>query len=363
MTKIAVILGDGVEGKGGTEKATGYFTTYLRSINFTEFDVRVMKTRVGESNIVRHLTTPLTLAYLFFHFLFNRYALAHVNIGPKGSTFRKIGVCLILVVLRVPYIVHLHGSGYDTYYRKAPGVLQYFIRFMFLHALYSVVLGDLWRDFAVADLGVKPEKIRIVYNGVPDHGVSSYRTQDIIRITSMGLVGTRKGMDVLLQALSMLPKQIEWRCTIGGNGEIDRYKQIARELGIGERIEFAGWVDEAKVYAMLHEADIFVLASRYENQPLTILEAMAAGLPVISTLIGAIPEQVIDGVSGILIEPGDAKALLEALLRLIEAPQTRQAMGQAGRLRYEENFSAKAFSENILSVYREALAKIDTARS
>lgn len=363
MPKIAIILGDGIEGKGGTEKATGYLTQYLQSINFTGFELTVLKTRIGDSSIARHLTTPFVIVSLSLRFLFDRYDLAHVNIGPKGSTFRKICVCMILLLLRIPYIVHLHGSGYDTYYRNSPAVLQYFIRFMFLHARLAIVLGRPWHEFVISSLGVAPANVRIVYNGVPDHGTSRYATQNGVKITSLGLVGTRKGTDVLLQALALLPKEIAWKCTIGGNGEITRYEQVSAELGIEDRVEFVGWVGEARVTSLLHETDIFVLASRYENQPLTILEAMASGIPVVSTRIGAIPEQVVDGASGILVEAGDVQALHDALMRLINDPRMRASMGQAGRRRYEESFSVKAFAENIVAVYRRALADTLTDRS
>jgi glycosyltransferase involved in cell wall biosynthesis len=356
LVKIGIILGDGIEGQGGTEKATGYLTQYLQSINFSEFELQVMRTRVGATNFIRHLTTPFVIAGFFFRFLFRRYDLAHVNVGPKGSTYRKIGVCMILVSLGIPYLVHLHGSGYDAYYRSAPPLLQYLIRFTFVRAKLVVVLGELWRQFAVSDLGVAEANVRIVYNGVPDHGVSSYTTRNAIKITSLGLVGTRKGTDVLLQALALLPTRIAWRCIIGGNGKLSFYAQMSSELGIQDRVEFLGWIDGARVVSLLHETDIFVLASRFENQPLTILEAMAAGVPVISTRIGAIPEQIRDGISGILVEPGDAEALRDALMHLIENQEERIAMGRAGRKRYQESFSVRAFADNMVAVYREALA-------
>jgi glycosyltransferase involved in cell wall biosynthesis len=265
---------------------------------------------------------------------------------------------MILALLRIPYVVHLHGSGYDTYYRDAPQILKFFIRFLFVHAELAVVLGEHWYQFLVSSLRVPSKRVRIVYNGVPDHGVMKYTTKGHILITSIGLVGTRKGTDVLLDALARLPKQVAWKCIIAGNGEVRHYKQISAKLGIEDRVEFLGWVNEQQVTALLHRTDVFVLPSRYENQPLTILEAMAAGLPVISTRIGAIPEQVRDGVSGILVDPGDVRALRDALLRLIEDPRTRADMGRVGRQRYEECFSAKTFAEGIIAVYREVLATI-----
>ena len=159
-------------------------------------------------------------------------------------------------------------------------------------------------------------------------------------------------MDVLLKALSMLDAHTpNWRVTIAGGGDLAPYLDQAREGGIAGKVTFAGWLSEPEIGALMATADIFVLPSRAENQPIAILEAMARGLPVVSTTIGAIPEQVEDGVSGLLVPPGEPEALAGALARLVSRPAEREAMGAAGHALYRRRFSIEACTGAFLEAY------------
>jgi glycosyltransferase involved in cell wall biosynthesis len=117
-------------------------------------------------------------------------------------------------------------------------------------------------------------------------------------------------------------------------------------------VEFAGVVSGEAKRRVLAEADVFVLPTRYppEGQPFAILEAMAAGLPVVSTPRGAIPDMVEDGVTGLLLPEGDEAALAEALRRLVASPAERSAMGEAGRSRYESMFTEEATTRRLVTV-------------
>jgi glycosyltransferase involved in cell wall biosynthesis len=139
---------------------------------------------------------------------------------------------------------------------------------------------------------------------------------------------------------------------IGGNGEIEKYRSLADAAGLGRRIDFLGWVDEADVDQWLNRASLFVLPSRAENQPVAILEAMARGLPVIATSIGAIPEQVLDGETGLLVPPGDSESLRAAIQTLLTSPDERTSMGVAARQRYEECFSIGRCARSLQMIYR-----------
>jgi glycosyltransferase involved in cell wall biosynthesis len=176
----------------------------------------------------------------------------------------------------------------------------------------------------------------------------------------MGLVGERKGTDVLIEALSGLPDVLDWRAVIGGDGEVEKYRRVADAAGLCGKINFLGWVDEGQVDLWLNRAALFVLPSRAENQPVAILEAMARSLPVIATSIGAIPEQVVDGETGLLVPPSDARRLQAALEKLLIAPGQRAAMGAAARRRYEEHFSIARCANVLRCLYRSlADAKSD----
>jgi glycosyltransferase involved in cell wall biosynthesis len=354
--KVAILLGDGVEGRGGTEKMTKYFMSFLAQ-NAADCRIEVLRTRCGAGAVAKHLTTPLVLFCLFLKFRTQNYDLAHVNVGPKGSTIRKVILGFILRATKTPYIVHLHGSGYDSYFRDVHPVIQRLVAGLFQGATKVVVLGAFWKDFVQSAIRVEESRAVIVSNGVPDIRRERAIATDPLVISSLGVVGTRKGMDVLIQSLAALPPEISWRCIIGGNGEVGKYAALAADLGIDRKIEFTGWVDEKTVAEILNNTDIFVLASRFENQPLTILEAMAAGVPVISTRIGAIPEQIEDGVSGILTEAGDVAGLTTALTILISDGALRISMSQAARASYERNFSLSAYTRRMLEVYRAAVGE------
>jgi glycosyltransferase involved in cell wall biosynthesis len=106
---------------------------------------------------------------------------------------------------------------------------------------------------------------------------------------------------------------------------------------------------------LLKQTDIFVLPSLFEAQPLSILEAMAAGCPVVSTWHGAIPETVIDGETGILVEKEDAKELSRALKKLIAEPKLREKMGLMGRKRYQKYYTKERHIENMIDVFKKTL--------
>jgi glycosyltransferase involved in cell wall biosynthesis len=128
---------------------------------------------------------------------------------------------------------------------------------------------------------------------------------------------------------------------------------LARHLGLETRCEFLGARDD--VPALLAQSHVFVLASNYEGFPISTLEGMRAGLPVVASDVGGVKEAIVEGESGFLFPKGDAEALRQKLRPLIQDPALRQRMGQAARLRYEERFSLEGMLTRVEEVYREVL--------
>jgi glycosyltransferase involved in cell wall biosynthesis len=123
------------------------------------------------------------------------------------------------------------------------------------------------------------------------------------------------------------------KLTIGGNGEINRLKQAIKFQQIESMVNFVGWVSGEQKQRLLAESDVYLLPSYSEGLPMSILEAMNAGLPVLSTPVGGIPEIVIDGLNGYLVKPGDEEALYDRLMRFVNQPDLVATMGAAsGRI-------------------------------
>ena len=147
-------------------------------------------------------------------------------------------------------------------------------------------------------------------------------------------------------------RELDWEAVIAGNGTVETARERAAALGLADRVEIPGWVDAATVSSLLATADIFVLPSHNEGLPVAILEAMGAGLPVVATPVGAIPELVIANENGILVPPGSASALAGALAALIRNPELRIRLGNSARHRVERHFRLEGTAERFVTLYR-----------
>ncbi|WP_228715148.1 glycosyltransferase family 4 protein [Marinobacter salsuginis] len=203
------------------------------------------------------------------------------------------------------------------------------------------------------------EKLVTVHNGVPDLDSRSLsedegEAKELVRLIMVARFEEPKDQKLLLEALSEL-SHLPWVMEFVGDGpKLESMKELTVELGLGDKVYFLG--SQGNVAANLRRADLFVLISRWEGLPLTILEAMRAGLPVVASNVGGVSEAVIDGETGLLV-PRDGKGDLErTLCRLVTNPQERLEMGLAGRSRYDSEFTFEAMRQKTLMVYRDVLS-------
>ncbi len=216
------------------------------------------------------------------------------------------------------------------------------------------------------------DRCRVVYNGIEIPPASETEDRNRARLAlglgaeeiAVGTVGhfaPLKGYEDLLRAIPPIKEKVPAaRFLITGGALYPAYRdyrrrleELARELGVAEHIVFTGErEDPGEILAAL---DIFVLPSRSEGFGRANLEAMAAGLPVVSTRVGGIPEVVIDGETGILVPPNRPESLAEAITALAKDPARRKRLGTAGRKRAAD-FSLPKMADGVAAVYREILS-------
>lgn len=203
------------------------------------------------------------------------------------------------------------------------------------------------RDLVQA-FGVQSELIQVVLPGTAAPPVSFQKNQtafletstssaqptSALRLLSVGSIVPRKGFDVLLAALQPL-SAFDWTLTIAGDDTRDeqapaQLKRDVARFGFESRVRVLGAVDEERLEALYQQADLFVLASRFEGYGMAYAEALARGLPVIGTTGGAIPETVPSD-AGLLVEPGHVESLTDALRRLIQDAELRDRLAQGAR--------------------------------
>ncbi len=221
---------------------------------------------------------------------------------------------------------------------------------------------------ACVQLGVPAEQVRVISNSV-DTALYAPPTQPAALpieqpfaqreplVLFAGSLIARKGADTLLFAMARLLAALpSYRLVLVGEGpEADTLALLAAKLGIGDAVEWAGFLPQAEVARWMQRARLFVLPSNEEGQGVVLLEAMASGTPVVASHVGGIPEVVVAG-TGSLTPPGDAAALAAQMLVLLSDPLLWEARSQAGRRHVETNYSAAAIGSCYSTLYQEVLA-------
>lgn len=217
------------------------------------------------------------------------------------------------------------------------------------------------RGFAIEKRIAEPEKLVVVHNGVQDVKAELRAMPDRmpVRICSVARFDSPKDHPTLLKALALL-KHHAWQLDLVGDGPREcAIRDLVRELDLTGRVKFHGYLPDPA--DLLAQAQIFVLASRSEAFPRSILEAMRAGLPVVASDVGGVREAVTDGLNGRLVEPGCPQALASALCELLESANSRLSMGAAARSAYEQRFRLGTMAGLTLQVYTAVQDR--TARS
>ncbi|MDW8340896.1 MAG: glycosyltransferase family 4 protein [Geminicoccaceae bacterium] len=288
-----------------------------------------------------------------------RVDLLHLNVAGRGSTVRKVLLSLWAELLGLPTIVHLHDFDYPADYARRPRWQKRLVRRMFARARLCLVLGARDRAFLADELGVPPERLVVRPNAVPDPGPPPDRGArgGPVRLLFLGHLSARKGVPELLAALARPALATRsWRLTLAGGGEVARFRAEAARLGLAERCRFTGWVGQDEAFALLREADVLLLPSHAEGQAMALLEAMAHGLAVLATAVGAHAETVAQEETALLVPPGDVGALEAALVRLLDEPELRARLGAAARRRWREAFAIDSYARELAFLYHRALA-------
>lgn len=237
-------------------------------------------------------------------------------------------------------------------------------RWLWRQADAGIAISEAIRRFAIAYEGVSPQKIHTIHYGLDPasvHAPPDARTrlrQELGLPADAPLVGSvcrlieQKGLDNALDGFAQVVAEFPAaHYAIAGDGPLrGALEAQAARLGVADRVHFLGWrADAPAIFAAL---DVLLAPSRWEGFGLVFLEAMALGVPVISTRVSAIPEVIADGETGWLVPPDDPAAIAGALRAALADPDERCRRGEAGRARLESQFTVDAMVERTLAVYR-----------
>lgn len=282
--------------------------------------------------------------------------LVHIHFASYGSTLRKLVMARIASGAGHVVILHAHGGGFSDFLARMPRVMQRWIRHALQAADQLLVLSSQWQRFYIDECGVAPEKVTILRNPVRiPASIPARAGRETVRLLYLGRMSESKGTFDVLRALQGLPSELlsRLRLTLAGDGAVAAIKAAASQFN--DAVTVHDWVDEATRNALLAEADMFVLPSYQEGIPMSVLEAMAWGLPVITTPVGGIPDVVSHDQEGLLVQPGDIAGLGAAIAALLTDEPRRLAMGARGRTRAKA-FDLRDYGSRLADIYDQALA-------
>uniref|UniRef100_E6QMG1 Glycosyl transferase group 1 n=1 Tax=mine drainage metagenome TaxID=410659 RepID=E6QMG1_9ZZZZ len=271
---------------------------------------------------------PLRLAYLAEALLLGRWMRGkgltrfHVHFGGPVSS---VGL-LTALAWRIPWSITFHGPG------EFHAEDQCWLRPKLLSARHVFAISEFTRSQLLRIAPESEPKVSVIRLGVRSSLLAEARTEDTsqtgpLKIVCTGRLVPAKGQRVLLRAFAALPEHPRFRLTFIGDGPDRKHlEQLGRELGIEDRIEWLGALNHDATLRCVAGARIFVLASFAEGLPVALMEAMALGVPCISTYIAGIPELIHNEKNGLLVPAGSVEALTTAIKRLIGEPDLRERL-------------------------------------
>ena len=282
--------------------------------------------------------------------------ICHIHTCSGLSYFLDCSLMLIARMAGVPVVLHIHSGRFDQFLDSLPSGLLRLAQWLARRAACVVVLSDSWRQRLSRRL--PGASLHIIPNGVPmpPTGPPTGRRlspDGCVRLLFLGNLCRSKGVWELIEAAKGLPDYIHV-IFVGGEADVGIWAAAEQAIRVGHlerKVSLVGPAQGDAKHQWFRDADIFVLPSHAEGLPVSMLEAMAAGLPVVVTPVGAIPEVISDGREGLIVPVGDVPALQTALLRLVKDKMLRTRLGAAAQQRCIAEFDIERSAQQYLDMY------------
>jgi glycosyltransferase involved in cell wall biosynthesis len=321
-----VMLGP-VPGTHGTVASA--VQAYLAHGLFKRWPIEYVATH-GEGSAWRNGALALkALRRLIVLLVQERNLLMHLHAAPGAGLWRDALFMALAVAARCPFVLHLHGGGFQRFYDGGGGFARGTLRSLLEQAACVIVPCEFSRSWV---RGVaRRARVECIHDPVvaPQASEATRRPNLVL---FLGALDAASGVFDLVEAVSALrPAVPDVRLMIAGDGDRGAVARYAERLGMADAVKFTGWVGPSGKRALLESAAVFALPSYEEGLPMSLLEAMAAGVPAVVSPVGGIPEVVLDGVSGLFAAPGDVATLQRMLRKLLLDRRLGARIGAAAR--------------------------------
>ena len=350
----------------GTDEGGG-IATYVRVMQQTplwsEWNIRYVVTHRDGSAAAKIWAFTRGGLLFAFELIRARPAVVHLHSASDTSFIRKGILLWTSWFASVPVVLHIHGSNFNEWYKNSPRMIQRAIRATLVRASAVVALGE---DRATRLQEIAPTaRIVVIPNAVrPARRAAQPAVGEPVHVVFLGRIGERKGTFRLLDAWADLTSDPDFGAgagnaailTIAGDGEVEQARERVGALHLEDSVQVRGWLSESEVGDLLDSAQVLVLPSRNEGQPMAVLEAMARGLCVVASGVGGLPEMIGSG-CGVIVSPDDIDAIASALRLVVHDEGLRVRYGAAAYARAMDQFDVGTVWRRLDALYREAAEK------
>lgn len=342
------------------------------SYNVIPLDSSYLKRRIhirSSTEFINLLNQFIQIMSLIRFIIKFRCRIIHISLSSYYSFYKGAIFWLIASLFRRKRIFHLHGGYFETFYEGSRSRIKRFIEYIFQQSDCVIVLSKYWKSFVEDKLKVIPKKIVILNNCYSEdfnileermRESGSEKSKNGFQLLFIGALTKNKGVMDLIDICVEVRKTLDHFILYVVGEE--------REKGIKEKIHIAvqhedlsnhvvlmGEIRGENKLKMFYDSDVFVLPSYVENFPVTVVEAMRAGLPVITTSVGAIPEIIDDHKNGFLLTPGDVSSFAKKIDLLANDINMRNVMSRKNIRKAMKEFNPEYYSSKLLKIYDQLL--------
>lgn len=350
-TRVCMIVPNRLVQGGIAAVVNGYRGSVLEQ----DCDITYVESYCDGSKLRKLLKAISSYICFLFVLLLQRPDVVHIHSSFGPSFYRKLPFINLSFAWKIPIVNHIHGAEFDDFYTNAGASKQQLIQRAYNKCQALIALSDEWKENLSRI--VQADKIHVIENySVLQELHTDKRNHN--QILFLGEIGKRKGcFDIPAVVQKVSEKIPECHFVLAGAGQAKELLSELQEKKLSAFVSFPGWVRGEEKDRLLRECDIFFLPSYNEGMPMSILDAMGYGLPIVSTLVGGIPKLVISGENGFLEQPGESERFAQDIIQLLTDEKLRM---DAGRKSYEivrDGYTLEAHLRKLEQVYKQVLVR------
>lgn len=349
--KICMIVQDPMVKGGIAAVVNGYRGSMLEK----DFEIKYVESYKEGGKFKKFLKAISGYVHFAKVLFFEKTELVHIHSSFGPSFYRKIPYIYMASWAKKPIINHCHGAEFDNFYLNANAWKKRLIEKVYNKCSVMIALSDEWKERL--SLIVHVDKIEVIenYSVIHEDAIKEkVNRKSNGQILFLGEIGHRKGCyDIPAVVENVIKKYPKVKFVLGGTGDIEPIKDLLREKGVEKNVVFPGWVRGEEKDKLLRQSDIFFLPSYNEGMPMSILDAMGYGLPIVSTLVGGIPKIVRNGENGYVCEPGDVQFFSNALIEILMNEDARERCANSSVEIVKERYSFEEHIKRLARLYKK----------